>query len=375
MKKVVHLTSAHKRYDQRILWRECCSLQEHGYNVTLIVNDDQENETLENGVRILSTGFVPKGRWQRMTEGVKRVYELGIVQDADIYHLHDAELLTVALKLKKRGKKVIFDSHEFYGEQIKTRRYIPAAARSLVAKSYHVYETYVCKRADGVVVPALYAGRETFLGRAKRIAHVNNYPRQSEYGNINIPVYTERKGICYSGGLSETRGITALVDAGKAADVLVVLAGKFSSPTYKKDIFEKASSGGIEYLGFIENQEQLFALYSRCAVGAGLLIDSGQYGKLEGLPTKVYEYMAMEMPVLISDFPYHRKLIQKYQFGLTANPSDEVAIAEKIKWLINHPKEAEEMGKKGKRLLEDRFTWERGAEPELLRLYREIENL
>ena len=87
MKKVVHMTSAHLRYDQRILWRECFSLREHGYDVTLIVNDAQENEVLENGIRILSTGFVPQGRRERMTEGVKRVYELGIVQNADIYGL------------------------------------------------------------------------------------------------------------------------------------------------------------------------------------------------------------------------------------------------------------------------------------------------
>ena len=115
MKKVVHLTSAHPRYDQRILWRECYSLREHGYDVTLIVNDAQKNEILENGIKILSTGFVPKGRRQRMTEGVARVYELGMAQDANIYHLHDAELLTIALKLKKQGKRVVFDSHEFYG--------------------------------------------------------------------------------------------------------------------------------------------------------------------------------------------------------------------------------------------------------------------
>ena len=177
MKKVVHLTSAHPRHDQRILLRECCSLREHGYDVTLVVNDDQENETLENGVRIMSTGFVPQGRQQRMTEGVVRVFEKGIAQDADIYHLHDPELLRIALRLKRNGKKVIFDSHEFYGEQIKTREYIPAFARTVIARSYHIYETYVCKQIDGVIVPALFDGKETFSGRAKRIAHVNNYPR------------------------------------------------------------------------------------------------------------------------------------------------------------------------------------------------------
>lgn len=373
MKKIVHLTSAHPRHDQRILWRECCSLREHGYDVTLVVNDDQENETLENGVRILSTGFVPQGRRQRMTEGVVRVYEKGIAQDADIYHLHDPELLRIALRLKRNGKIVIFDSHEFYGEQIKTREYIPAFARNVIARSYHIYETYVCKKIDGVVVPALYDGKETFSGRAKRIAHVNNYPRESEYRKVVIPVYSERKGICYSGALSENRGISKLVEAGKIAGTKIVLAGRFSSSAYEKQILDAEKSDVIKYIGFINDRKELFALYARCAVGAGLLIDDGQYGKMENLPTKVYEYMAAAMPVLISDFPYNRRMIEEHHFGLVANPDDVEDIAAKIMWLFEHSKEAEEMGKNGKCLLEERFSWERAAEPNLLRLYREVE--
>ncbi len=373
MIKVVHLTSAHPRYDQRILWRECFSLHEHGYDVTLVVNDTQGNETLENGIRILSTGFVPQGRWHRMTEGVARVYEVALAQDADIYHLHDPELLRIALQLKQNGKKVIFDSHEFYGEQIKTRGYIPAFARNFVARSYYLYETYVCRKIDGVVVPAFYNGKETFLGRAKRIVHVNNYPRHSEYQSIDIPAYGERKGICYSGGLSENRGITNLVKAGKIARYKIFLAGKFSSSAYKKQILDGVSSNEVEYIGYINDREDMFSFYARCAIGVGLLVDDGQYGKMEGLPTKVYEYMAAAMPVLISDFPYNRKIIELYHFGLVANPTDAEDIAAKITWLLEHPKKAEEMGKNGKRLLEEQLTWECVAEPELLRLYRDIQ--
>lgn len=374
MEKVVHLTSAHPRYDQRILWRECCSLREHGYDVTLIVNDAQGNETLGNGVRILSTGFVPNGRWQRMTEGVRRVCELGLAQNADVYHLHDAELLAAALKIKRQGKKVVFDSHEFYEEQIKTREYIPLVLRKLVSGSYYAYEKYVCKRIDGVIVPALYNGKETFEGRARRIAHVNNYPKSSEYEGVILPAYSERRDVCYSGGISENRGITKLLEAGKIANAKIVLAGKFSSSAYEKKVLEETEPGKIEYLGFVGSRKELFEIYARCAIGAGLLVGKGQYGKLEGLPTKVYEYMAAAMPVLISDFPYNQTLVGKYHFGLTANPSDVAEIAAKIKWLIRHPREAEEMGMNGKRLLEEQFTWERAAEPELLRLYDEIES-
>lgn len=374
MKKVVHLTSVHQRGDTRILWRECFSLCEHGYDVTLIVNDARENERLENGVKIISTGFVALNRKQRMTDGVKKIYRLGLAQDADIYHLHDPELLRVALDLKQHGKKVIFDSHEFYGEQIKTREYIPFVAKKIVAGIYNLYETHVCKRIDGVIAPASYDGKETFLGRARRIAYVNNYPKLSEFNNVLIPAYRTRQGVCYSGSLSEERGVSNLVEAGKLSGAKVVLVGNFSSPSYENMILGNAIPCEIEYRGFVDSREELYAVYTQCAVGVGLLMDDGQYGKMCGLPTKVYEYMATSMPVLISDFPYNRRIIEKYRFGLVANPNDVNDVAAKIRWLLEHPQEAEEMGENGRRLLEERFTWERAAEPELLRLYREIEN-
>lgn len=369
--KVAHLTTTLDRYNQRLLWREAVSLQEHGYDVTLVVNDEQGDETVKNGVHIVSTGVVPQGRWQRMTESVQRIYNLGLAQDADIYHLHETELLTVALKLKKCGKKVIFDSHEFYSENIKGREWIPSAIRRPIAFLYKQYETYVCKRIDGVITVACWKGKDWFEGRSRHSVQVGNYPRLNEYDHISIPEFSLRQGICYTGGLSFERGITHLVKAGEIAGVKVKLAGKFPSPLYEREILNHGDN--VQYLGFITSRKDLFELYANCAIGAALLLDVGQYARLENLPTKVYEYMAAAMPVLISDFPYNRRLIEEYHFGLVANPNDVEDIATKITWLLGHPKEAEEMGKNGKRLLEEQFTWESAAEPELLRLYNAIE--
>lgn len=370
--KVVHLTTTRYRYDQRVLWREAVSLQEHGYDVTIVVNDTQGNETLENGIKIVSTGFAPQGRAQRMTEGVDRVYDLGLAQNADIYQLHETELLPIALKLKRQGKKVIFDSHEFYGEVIKGRDWIPSMLRRPISWGYNFYETYVCKRIDGVIVVGTYDGKDWFDGRAKHVACVPNYPKWREFENVRVPSYASRKNVCYSGGISREAGCLVLVRAVDMAGQKLVLAGRFQGDLFRKAFLKEDVHGVVQYLGYL-NRDELFEMYAKCAIGVCTFLDTGgQNVKTDNFNTKVYEYMAMGMPVILSDWPYKRKMIEKYQFGLVAKPDDAEDIASKISWLVDHPKEAEQMGKNGKRLLEEQFIWERTAEPALLKLYEEI---
>ena len=103
--KIVHLTSAHPRYDIRIFLKECCSLATNGFSVSLIVADGKGDEQ-KNGIAIFDVG-ASKGRLDRMRNVTSRVFKKAVELDAEIYHLHDPELIPIGLKLKKLGKKVI----------------------------------------------------------------------------------------------------------------------------------------------------------------------------------------------------------------------------------------------------------------------------
>ena len=104
--KVVHLTSAHPRYDIRIYGKICSSIASR-YDTALVVADDKGDEVTDVGVQIYDVG-VSLGRLNRMIKTTKKVYKKALELNASVYHLHDPELIPIGLKLKKNGFKVKF---------------------------------------------------------------------------------------------------------------------------------------------------------------------------------------------------------------------------------------------------------------------------
>src|SRR5690606_34947857 len=87
-----------------------------------------------------------------MIKTSKAVYKKAISLDADIYHFHDPELLRFALRIKRKGKKVVYDAHEDVPRQIMAKYWIPNFFRKIISILVENYENYVSKRIHGVVV-------------------------------------------------------------------------------------------------------------------------------------------------------------------------------------------------------------------------------
>ena len=150
MNRVCHVTSVHPRYDVRIFLKECVSLAKAGYEVTLLCADNLPAE-IRDGVTIKSVDYFPSGRIKRILGAKKAMLKGALEIDADIYHLHDPELLPVALSLKNRGKIVIFDSHEDYPLNIFHKEWIPKLLRNFISWLYSIIENRTFKKVDAVI--------------------------------------------------------------------------------------------------------------------------------------------------------------------------------------------------------------------------------
>ena len=364
--KVCHFTSAHNSTDNRILEKECKSLAKNGYDVYLVAAGASREE---DGVKIVGMKGKPESRVKRLLSFSREVYKTAAGLDCDLYHFHDPELLPYGLKLSRKGKKVIFDSHEKYSDQIAVKSYLHGLA-PVIAKAYLLYENYVLKRIDGVIFPCTINGVNPFEGKCRNVEIISNVPRLDElYDKFDPAVKKTAKSICYLGSLSKNRGLTLLKNAAEKAGARLILGGFFSPEEYKEEIL---ASENVEYLGVLDRAGILDTI-QRCQIGMSLLRNVGQYYKIDTLSTKIYEYMSLGVPVIMQDSPYSIEVNKEHDFGVCVDPENEEEVSRAIKKLIDDPEECKRLGENGRKAVKQFFNWSM-EEKKLLELYSRILN-
>lgn len=364
--KIVHLTSAHPRFDIRIYRKECMSLS-RVYETYLIVADGLGDEKKDN-INIIDVGK-PESRNDRLLNASKKVLKAALAINADLYHLHDPELLTIAVHLKKKGCKVIFDAHEDLPKQILAKPYLNKISAKIISIFAKYYEIYICKKLD-YIVTATPAIRDKFSKFSNNVADINNYPLLGELTPLNKEWSCIKDEVVYVGGISKIRGIEQAVDALSLlkTSTRLNLVGSFGEQITYKNVQNKIGWQFINELGQLDRSEVKTVLQRSVA---GLVTFLPVPNHIDAQPNKMFEYMSAGIPVIGSNYPLWRSIIEGNNCGLCVDPENPIEIAEAIDRLIVDKSLAEQMGKNGIKAVTEKYNWS-FEELKLLSLYKEL---
>ena len=362
---VCQITSVHDCNDVRIYHKECRTLVNTGYKLILIATGSNSLSNDEMTVKLLPEYL---NRFTRMLVGPCKVFRLVLQTDARIIHFHDPELILCGAVLKILGKKVIYDVHEDVPSDILSKDWIPLSLRKTISSVFKTFEEFMCGYFD-VIITATPSIRDRFSRIGCSSVDINNYPLISEL-SVNTGDWSQKdRSVCYVGGIDGIRGVKEMVDAIELTDVTLKLAGTFSSEQLRNHVSKRKGWEKVIECGQVPRNE-ISRIMSKSI--AGLILFHPVPNHVNAQPNKIFEYMAAGIPVIASDFPLWRELVENNGCGLCVNPSQPWKVAEAILWMADHPEEAEKMGQRGRTLIETQYNWTKEAE-KLLQVYKGLE--
>ena len=349
--KICMLSSVHSADDIRIVEKEARSLARFGHSVTVVARAPAPRDRGNIEFKVLELRSVT--RWRRPFVIGRASAALALSTKPDAVQFHDPELIPVALMLKKRGCKVVYDVHEDVPADIHSKQWIPTWMRPVAARGAELVEQLTASRFDAIVA-ATPAIASRFRGYGARVSLVRNSVRLNEFIEPTISTRRRRQAV-YVGRITFDRGLATMVETCAMARLPLVLAGSIGA---EESNWLKKSSGDVLYKGRLGRSE-IAALLNESLIGLNLLLPEPNY--LYSLPTKLFEYMAAGLAVLTSDLPISRQIVEAAGCGFVVSLRDCAVVVEKLSMLAANPQHAMELGLAGRAAVGRDYNWERDA--------------
>jgi glycosyltransferase involved in cell wall biosynthesis len=367
--KVCHVTSLHPPFDVRIFHKECKTLAQAGYDVTLLAQADW-TEKIVDGVRVIGLPMIA-GRYGRVKLWRLIIEEVRELKPGFV-HFHDPELLLIAPFL--RPARLIYDCHEPYAETVLVRPWIPVPLRYPVRRLVASLEPILARRMGAIVVTA-DSHIKLFQRCGCPVVLLYNYPLLS---NLDSTRRSDGKTLLHVGILSEGRGAGTMIEAmrqvvQRVPGARLILVGSFECPAYEIEIRQLIADYGLEdaviLVGWVPFSD-LPEWFVQADVGLVPWQTKEKFPP-QIIPTKMFEYMSFGFPIVVSNRLAIRRFVDGLDCGLLVEPGDVQGFAEAIEYLLSHPAEAKDMGERGRRAVEETYHWDTEGE-KLVALYRQL---
>jgi glycosyltransferase involved in cell wall biosynthesis len=374
------------------LEKEIKSLAEHGYQVVLLSNNKSDlprSEGVDHALvcrlpfnKKLSAKFSalfniplffnPVWLWQ--------IHKLIGQYQIDLLHVHDLPLALSAIILGKiHNKPVIFDVHENYPAALKIWGKKGPFSFLIRNPRLAAYLENIClKHAQKILVVAEeHQELLTSRGNPESKVHVvGNTVDYESYMQIEakkeiLHKYQGSFLLGYVGKFGVERDLETAIRAigllrTKIANVRLVLVGDGPNMQDLKNLVaELAAQDLVEFTGWIDFSDTVSYLKacSICIIpqASNELIDYG-------VPHKLFQYMALEKPVLCSDSKALASVVGKSQCGEIFQSHSAQSFAEAVKKIASS---GIPYGSNGAQAIQKKYNWNRSAK-ELLSVYHQL---
>ncbi len=350
--RVVHISTVHRAGDVRILYRECASLADSMYNVTLIAKS--QIGLSHKKVRIISLPAF-RNRFFRIVFGGLYAICILVRLRPQIVHFHDPELIPWMFIVKVLGSHVVYDVHENLRKGLYEKKWIPF--KRLLLPIFFFIEKFFTKRFHFVFAEDSYKKYYSDYGLSQTT--VFNYPDLRffrKYRQIERPSDLR---LFYVGGVSVERGILVILEAifllkNMGVKIWFDCVGPADEGLKTNSRFQELKNlltNEVKFHGQ-RSLEEAYEISKNSSIGLCILQPIANY--IESQPTKIFEYMAVGLPVIASDFPLYHEIIA--DAGVCIEPKDSLILAETIKSMNVDVRNR--MGEVGIKLAEEKYSWE-----------------
>lgn len=368
MIKVCHLSSLHKWNDTRIFFKECVTLADAGYTVFCVA--PAAPDEIVKDVQVLGVNVPRTGRLYRVTMVAWKVFRKALSTKSKIYHFHDPELIWVGFLLYLLGKKVIYDVHENVKAQILDKKWL--VFPKFIAAVYSVAELLASKCFHIVIAEDSY--EEIYKKKARSVTKVLNYPDLKSLEALRSGKISDENGILYVGLVSKLRGIFEILEALKRLDDKRIdfyfhcVGPMFDNLRSEIEINEnyRQIRNKVTFYGSLPVYEA-YELAKRSKLGLSVLHPVPNY--LRSFSTKIFEYMALGLPFIVSDFEIY-SFVKEKNIGICINPLSVNELAENIEKVLSGKIDLDGMMQREIEVSKE-YSWDAQAQ-NLLKLYASI---
>lgn len=379
--------------DERVE-KEALSLRADGHRVDILSFNFDNKPAAETykGIRVYR--FPLKFRAFQKLSPLHRIFPLyGMIwkrelkkilknEVPDAIHVHDLPLANIGrFAQKKYGCKLILDQHELWSETVKHYRHYNTFSGRIVRllSFWKQYEKKYFQYADAVITVEEPI-REWYVRntgcKAEKIYVVPNTPSAEKINKLSLVRKSEDTKfiLYYAGTIDVNRYLSTVIKAlprlrREIPEIVFRVSGRYARG-YDPRTLAKALGvdANVEYLGNLGFEDMSRAMYQSDICICLLPVNSEELNRT--IPTKVYQYMQLGKPMIVSRTRYMKEFVEKNGIGFSVDETDPEAFAGLVIKLYQNP-QLPETCKLHEEKIRDKFVWEKTAAA-LVSLYREL---